>query len=322
MEKVRSGVEVRIILDPIYQKVFVNDQIVQDLRSAGAVVRYYVVSEEQSVPDQLIFRTHQKLMVVDGAEAITGGSNFGTRYLSENQWRDTNVKLSGPIVADIQAEFAATWQSLTNESLTDQTYFPTLNDTGSVNARYLMQKPADRVFEIDAAVLLAIRMASQKIVIETPYFNPPDWLADELIAKATDGVDISILTNSEQTIDQTPLYWAGALRFPSLIENGINIFLWNRGDRTLHSKVMAVDDFFAMISSYNFGYRSAIWDVENAVIFTQPEMVNAISSILNDDLSQPFIVNASPELIQTEYQSNQWMWNLTDDFHWLFKSEQ
>jgi cardiolipin synthase C len=63
---------------------------------------------------RLDYRMHNKLMVVDGVVALTGGRNIGDQYFQvdpESQFGDDDVVAVGPIVERLDAEFAEYWNS-------------------------------------------------------------------------------------------------------------------------------------------------------------------------------------------------------------------
>jgi cardiolipin synthase C len=63
---------------------------------------------------RLDYRMHNKLMVVDGSVAVTGGRNIGDQYFQvnpESQFGDDDVLVAGGIVDRLSAEFAEYWNS-------------------------------------------------------------------------------------------------------------------------------------------------------------------------------------------------------------------
>jgi cardiolipin synthase len=317
-DKARAGVEVNVILDPVFQKFIAEPTAVKILLEGGVHVRYFMPPLEKLLLEQVTYRTHKKLLVADGLRAITGGSNFGSRYLGADQWRDTNVLLTGPVVASVQREFLRDWQALGDAVTDEDWFFPSLSPTGDLAIRVLDQRPAEDDFDISQAVLIALRAAEDEIVFETPYFNPPDWLAEELVAAAGRGVRVRVLVNSRESSDMTEMYWASAFHFQDLIANGVEVYLWDRGDRTIHSKVLVVDDRLALVTSYNFSYRSSILDAENGVIFTDSEPVARIRAMLEEDFDQDFIFAVDQTWLGLQAAMEEESWRMANIFGWLF----
>jgi cardiolipin synthase len=318
VEKVNQGIPVNVILDPVFQKYLAEPVAVNMLTQGGANVRYFMPPLDRILIDQILYRTHKKILIADGRQAITGGSNYGSRYLSADQWRDTNVRLTGPVVASIQREFLRDWNALGDPVADETRYFPTLEAIGTLSIRSIDNRPAEEDGDINQAVLIAIQAAVQDIVIETPYFNPPQWLSDALANAVARGVRVRVLTNSETSTDAAPMYWSSEIHFADLLNKGIEIYLWNRDQRTIHSKVMICDDKMAMITSYNFSHRSIMWDAENGVIFTDAEPIRQIREMLENDLSRDFIFKIEKNWNNLEMLRNSSILEFTSRFGWLF----
>jgi phosphatidylserine/phosphatidylglycerophosphate/cardiolipin synthase-like enzyme len=73
-------------------------------------------------------RTHRKILVVDGKIAYTGGLGIDDRWLGDarnpKEWRDTQVRVAGPVVDQMQAIFAEDWTYVTGEILVGQAFYP------------------------------------------------------------------------------------------------------------------------------------------------------------------------------------------------------
>ncbi|UCD28731.1 MAG: phosphatidylserine/phosphatidylglycerophosphate/cardiolipin synthase family protein [Planctomycetota bacterium] len=240
-EKVRQGVQVNVILDPLVQQYYAGSRIADVLREGGVNVVPYFPTWKEVCIELLLYRTHKKLMIVDGKQAIIGGMNFGYVYLAPDQWRDTNVLLTGPVVATMQREFLYDWELLGGSVGDEDRFFPSLTATGDLAVRSIDQRPAEYDFDINNMLLLTLRSAQEYIDIQAPYFNPSDWLLDELLQAAGRGIRIRILTNSDVSVDVIEAYYAAFFWFEILLNGGVEIYLWGLNERTLHSKAMVVD---------------------------------------------------------------------------------
>ncbi len=319
-DKAISGVEVKILLDPLANAFMSRPEIVRTLKQAGVSVIEYQKTYDK--PYQIPFLasfSHKKLLVVDGEQAIVGGMNFGVRYLGDNRWRDTNAMLTGPIVESIEREFIHDWKYNGGDIENPDSYLPKQPTTGDLNIRSIDQRPAEDDFDINTAVSIAINSAEQKIDIEAPYFNPIDWLMDDLRDAVGRGVTVRILTNSKSSYDVPIGYPATAYWFEQLVEDGIGIFVWDSSTQhTMHSKAMVVDDNFAMLGSYNFNNRSIIWDTESAIILTQPEGVAPIAKMIDDDFNNEIVHEIDQNWIDSQSDQERERWNIIHAIHWLF----
>lgn len=279
--KARQGVRVRMIVDPVVEGIITPPSVTQTLSEAGIEILGYV---PMWVPPlrQALHRTHKKLILVDGKAAIIGGMNYGWLYLGDGQWRDTNVLLTGPVVGTMQAEFLRDWAYLGGHAGWDPSLYPTLEATGNLAIRSIDQRPVERDFDVNNAMLIAFRSAHTSIEIETPYFNPTDWMFSELLAAAQRGVRITLLTNTQESIDIKESYTVFTRYLAPLIDHGVRVFLWGQ-PRTLHSKALVVDDTLAMVGSYNLNWRSIAWDTENVAVFTDAEAVARVRAMIETD---------------------------------------
>lgn len=317
VDRAAAGVEVRILLDPLNQNLL-RPELAELLRAGGAAVRNYAPPPERWGLDQVLYRTHKKLLVADGHRAIIGSGNFGFRYLTTGQWRETNLLLTGPVVADIQEEFVRDWQAL-GETLTHtDSFFPELDPTGDLSIRMIDQQPALGDFDINNAIRIALRSARESVLIETPYLNPTQWLADELIATAGRGVQVTLATNSAEATDFPFMLDISIVFFDDFLANGIDIFLWLPPGRNLHSKVLIVDDAFALVTSFNLNNRSIAWDTENGAIFTGPDAVEHIRQIILEDFCCDQMLQVDEDWIDDFRAAHLPVAAITALFGWLF----
>jgi len=288
--KARSGVEVNLIIDPFMQFALSSPEIVKVLTEGGVNYRDFVLPGG-CLDDQLMRRTHKKILLVDGRRAIIGGMNYGWLYFGENQWRDTNVLVTGPVVATVQREFLRDWEVLGNDVGDWQRYLPALASTGDLAIRAIDQRPAQGDIDLNTAILIALRSAVLEIDIQAPYFNPTEWLAEELLATAARGVEVRILVNSAASLNIDEVFPMTAFWFDSMVDGGVRVFMWDQGDRrTMHSKAIVVDDKMAMVSTHNLNFRSLVWDTENGVILTDPEAVEAVRAMVEADFSREWVI--------------------------------
>lgn len=316
-DKADQGVEVKIIADKIAQRYASTEEINQLLRKSKVNIRYYFGPGAWPF-QRTLYRQHKKMLIIDGRTAIIGGMNYGTRYLGNEQWRDSNVLLTGPVVASVQREFLRDWEELDGPVADPTRYFPPLAPTGDLGVRMIDQRPLAGDFSINYAVTIALHLAQRSVLIEAPYFNPSDDLLAELLAAAARGVDVCILTNDLNSMDIADAFYQAAYWFETLLNGGVRVFLWQRGERTMHSKAMVVDDDFAMISSYNFNLRSILWDTENAAIFRDPPAVEAVRQMIENDLNAEWTRGIDAAWMAEQPDEIWETARLLHAFHWFY----
>lgn len=290
--KARQGIRVRMIIDPVVEGIITPPSITQTLYEAGIEILGYVPMWTPPL-QQTLHRTHKKLMLVDGKAAIIGGMNYGWLYLGDGQWRDTNILLTGPVVGTMQGEFLRDWEYLGGDARWDPSLYPAIEPTGDLPVRSVDQRPIAGDFDINNTMLIALRSARESIEIETPYFNPTDWMLDELLAAASRGVEVRLLTNTLESVDIKESYTVFTSYLAPLIDNGIRVFLWGQA-RTLHSKALVVDDTLAMVGSYNLNWRSIAWDTENVAVFTDTGSIARIRAMIDTDRTAEAVFEVPP----------------------------
>jgi len=193
-----------------------------------------------------------------------------------------------------------------------------LEAAGEAVVRSIDHRPACDDFDIDAAVRVAITLARSRIRIQTPYWNPTPALLDALIAAAARGVAVEVMTNGPDASDKPASYAASAGSFAVMVDAGIGVQLWNTPGRFLHSKAMVVDDAVAMVGSYNFNFRSSLWDAENAVIVTDAAGVAAVAAMFDADVADPGVVTVDAEWLATQSDETLAFWEFARWIAWVY----
>ena len=91
------------------------------LRSARiSVLEYNPIKPNSRVPVDLNRRDHRKLLCIDGHMCISGGVNISKVHENapaprgtdpdDQAWRDTDVRIDGPVAAQFEQFFAETWR--------------------------------------------------------------------------------------------------------------------------------------------------------------------------------------------------------------------
>ncbi|HUP06105.1 MAG TPA: phospholipase D-like domain-containing protein [Caldimonas sp.] len=227
-------------------------------------------------------RDHRKLLVVDGATAFLGGINISGVYSGSSRpgsashgsgsrgddkhkvpWRDTDVRIAGPVVADLQKLFLDTWQRQKGDPLPDRDYFPTIGAQGPSVVRAIGSGPEDPYNLLYATFLSAINSAEGEILITNAYFDPDPQLQEALIAAVKRGVDVKLIVPS--TTDSSLVFHAGRSHYEALLEGGVK--LYERKAALLHAKTALIDGVWATVGSTNLDWRSFLHNQEvNAVV--------------------------------------------------------
>src|SRR5256714_3112201 len=249
----RRGVHVNAILDAQGTKRLGRENF-NKLQSAGVnLVKYH----RSFFPDPRRYnnRTHRKLLVVDGKIAFIGGAGIAETWAgnadSTKHWRDNHYKITGPVVAQLQASFMSNWLKTRGNVLHGDDYFPPLANTGSSLAQAI--RSGAPYENLDLMYLLGVASAQKTLRIENAYFLPDDMVRKELVAATKRGVKIEIIVPGKK-IDQKLVRGASKRHWPELLEAGIKIYEYE--PTMVHVKLMIVDDTFVSVGSGNFDNRS------------------------------------------------------------------
>jgi cardiolipin synthase len=274
IEKQRSGVQVNLIYDSFGSKRTPRS-FFDEMTEAGVQVLEFNPVNPLSAglrwsPNH---RDHRKLTVIDGKIAFTGGINISGEYESTSRgkkidpaesWRDTDVEIEGPAVADFQRLFMDTWQKQNGPALKPKNYFPQLEKKGDEIVRVIGSEP-EQFSLIYVDLISAINNAESKIYITDPYFAPGREMIEALEAAAGRGVDVRLLVPGK--IDEPLISLATRAAYSELLQVGVQIYEWQ--GKMIHSKTATIDDVWSTVGSMNLDWWSIVRNNEiSAVILS------------------------------------------------------
>lgn len=252
-ERVRAGVEVRILNDFIGSARYRKDQLAA-LRAAGAQVGYDVAQIRK-----LNYRDHRKITVVDGVIGHTGGINIGQEYIDGGaryeSWRDTGVRFTGPAVAELQKLFAERWYEVYRESLFEDRYFPPA-DMPVVAEPVLTQVVAQGVEEYWSSSAraheIAVSRAQKRVSIQSPYWIPDPTTLDVFINTALSGVELRLMMTGVP--DKKLAFHAAQSYWKPVLRAGGHVYLYMAG--FMHAKSIVIDGQVCAVGTMNLDIRS------------------------------------------------------------------
>lgn len=239
-------------------------------------------------------RDHRKLLIVDGKTAFLGGINISGVYSSGSsmrwrpgsddapRWRDTDLQIDGPVVAEFQKLFLQTWRAQKGEPLAVRDYFPTLEPVGNLVVRAIGSSPDDKYSQIYGTLLSAIHSAESSVQITNAYFVPDPQLLDALAGAAQRGVDVSLILPSQT--DSWLVLHAGRAHYTRLLRAGVKIF--ERRGVILHSKTALVDGVWATVGSTNLDWRSFLHNQELNAVVLGADFGRQVQAMFDQDLAE------------------------------------
>jgi len=254
-EAAARGVDVRVLLDGVGEW-YSRGSMRRELRRRNLTVARFLPSSLFRPNLHLNLRDHRKILVVDGGVGFTGGMNIGARHLSartENPRRvvDVHFRVEGPVVAHMESAFDEDWAFATKTPLAP-TSARAVPPAGAAICRAVTDGPNED-FEVVTWLLRgAFAAAKSRVLVMTPYFVPDRALIAAINAAALRGVRVEILLPGRN--NHALVHWAGRAMLWELLERGVRV--WYRPPPFVHSKVLVVDDDWALVGSANLDPRS------------------------------------------------------------------
>jgi cardiolipin synthase len=276
--RAKSGVEVRLLYDPVGSFFKLSRGYTRALREGGvdvapasALWRLHTLS----------YRNHRKIAVIDGRVGYTGGMNIGQEHLDGGpriaSWRDTQLRIEGEGAAVLQAVFLVDWYNATGEDLFAKDRFPLLGEgsapaavrgaqQGGVPVQILTSGPDSEWRAIRQLYFAMIVSAQRRVRMQSPYFILDATIAEALKSAALSGVVVEVMLSAvNDSANQAPV-WAANTFMAEVAAAGVRVHLYERG--YLHAKTLSIDGDVCSIGSANLDIRSFSINYElNAIIY-------------------------------------------------------
>ena len=254
--KARQGVEVRLLVDASGGRRL-ERRLKKMMTDAGAQVRVFHPVRISNL-GRLNNRDHRKIVIVDGRIGYIGGFGLAKEWMGHAQdrehWRDTSLRVVGPVVNRLQSAFCENWIEETGEIPAGQRYFPHLGPAGSMQAHVAYTSPTGSVSSVQVLYYLAISAARREILIQNPYMLPASDAIQALSEAVRRGVDVKVMVPATSATDSPIVQHASHHLFGRLLQAGVKI--WEYDPTLLHQKVIIVDGIWSCVGSTNFDTRS------------------------------------------------------------------
>jgi cardiolipin synthase len=263
------GVKCRVLVDSFGSKRWLKG-LRAKLKAAG--VEFHLVLQGRTLLRQSAarfdLRNHRKIAVIDGRIGYTGSQNLVDADFKKGiTYEELMVRVSGPVVMQLQAVFLADYFYETLRTLTEPELLPVPHITGETPAQVLPDGPGDRFATTHRFLVDLIYSAQTRLVLTTPYFVPDEPLLQALVTAARCGVEVHLVVS--YVADQFLVSQAQRSFYEELLEAGVKIHLYLRN--FLHAKHVTVDDYIALVGSSNIDIRSFVLNAEvSLLIYDQP----------------------------------------------------
>lgn len=283
LQKQQQGVEVRLVYDWFGSLWAHWRGLFKPLAQAGAcVVPYNRPTFASGIG--LLSRNHRKSIIIDNQVAFVSGLCISAAWQGNAAkgvapWRDTGVRLMGPVVQQVCDAFVDTLQTQIDD-WADGLDAPkqALAHQGSAQARIVATTPENgNMMRLD---LNAVTLAQENLWITDAYFMPTRLYTQALINAAQAGVDVRLLV--PRTSD---IRWIGNVsrtQYRRLLEAGVRVYEWNGS--MIHAKTAVVDGRWARVGSTNLNLSSWVINRELDVSIEDRATVSRLMAVFADDL--------------------------------------
>lgn len=282
-ERCRAGVGVNVLLDA-FGSLSIPGEYLELMRASGCHVVWFRPLS-QYVFRRYHKRNHRRILVVDGRVGFTGGAGVSRKWMgngrTEHHWRDTDVRVEGPVVEYLQAAFAENWLEATGMVLGGEAYLPRpIEARGQVHAQVARSSPASGSAAMYTTLLLALSGARRSVLVTNPYFVLDDRMRDAVLRTVRRGVRVAVLVPA--VIDHNIVRQASRAQFGDLLRAGVEIYEYTPA--LLHAKTMVIDGVWATIGSTNLDNLSFAFNNELNLFFYDRAVAQQLERIFMEDL--------------------------------------
>lgn len=287
-EASKKGVEVRLLYDWIGSYSLKEKHLTRLKRAGGKVAPFMPLFSFRRPFFGLNFRTHRKLLIIDGKICFVGGRNIGDEYATERgekgSWHDCDIKIIGPSVHRLQEIFVEDWMFATGEELAEEKYFQAIPSFRGDNiVQVLVSGPDSDIEVLHWIFFTLINSARTSIYIVTPYFVPDLTIEVSLKVAAMKGIDVRLLCPGKKT-DIPLIRYASFAYLPELVASGVKVYEFIEGMH--HAKLVVVDKQVTYIGSANMDMRSFRLNFEVGALIYGERFAEQVIAYIEDDLNR------------------------------------
>ena len=283
--KAREGVKVRLLIDALGGSSATEARLCE-LREAGVELNLYCRPAWWNLR-RFNHRTHRKILILDGAVGYTFGHGIADQWLGDGEdkdhWRDTAVRLEGPVASALQSVFLENWIEETNCVPAGDGCYPGPEPKGDVAAHVVSSASEEVGSKVALLYTVAIASARKEVIIQNPYFAPDDGVCELFAKMVKRGVAVHLMLPGRKT-DSPFVRLAGTYLYQSLLEAGVRVYEF---EPTLpHQKIVIVDRIWSHVGSTNFDARSLALNEEVGVGILGKETAEELRAAFVEDLKR------------------------------------
>jgi cardiolipin synthase len=287
-KKSREGIRVFLVYDH-FGSFTTSNRFWTFLKDQGVMVLPFNPPDFWN-PNLYFHRDHRKLILVDDRLAFTGGLNVGDEYRGYLKkklagWRDTGVRIEGPVVRAMLEAFKRTWHLCGGGKGVDVFSEVRRESGGGVTLLPLFSSSRRSMRSLRQMLYFSIRSSQRSLYLTMAYFIPTRRFLMALLKAAQRGVDVKILLPGQT--DLRVIAYVGRTYYKTLLDGGLRVFHYQ--PRVLHAKTMVFDGSWSIVGSANFDARSLNYNHECGVGILDRKVAEEMEAMFYQDLqdSQP-----------------------------------
>jgi len=277
-ERASAGVKIRFLWDAGGSFSFWGSNIVQELKASGIELLFWrtLIPDYFKVPNfrYWYLRNHRRTMVIDGKIGYTGSICVMDAF---KNWRDTNVRLEGPVVKQMQNAFEQMWSKALKVKKIKKLILPF-----NAEFKYITNYPVPGGRKIYAELVKAITRAEKSINITVPYFVPTHQLSRVLRSASKRGVEVRLIIPERSNHFSVDL--GARAFFKTMLQSGVRIFLYT--GNMIHSKSIVIDGDWATVGSMNLDSVSLLYNFEANIVTTNKKFAKELTEHFERDLKE------------------------------------
>lgn len=301
-EKIKEGVQVKFMYDDFGATLRTSKNFKKNLEAEGFEVAVFNPIHKYTEKLYMNYRSHQKIIVIDGNIGYTGGMNLADEYVNLVKrfgiWKDNAVRVEGNAVWGLTVTFLEMWEICTEGKVIDYNpYRPSAAfPENDVYCHVIADGPANNPNNpIETIYMQIINYAKKYVYITTPYLIIEDDMKRALITAVQSGVDVRIIT--PYIPDKKNVKILTNYNYGPLLEAGIKIYEYKPG--FIHAKTIINEDC-GIVGTINMDYRSFYLHYECGLWMCNREVIE----VVKDDLVKT--MDESVEITFHDWKTRPW----------------
>jgi cardiolipin synthase len=265
-QKLKEGVKIRLICDGLNSRPLFRSTYFKTLLERGLTLKEYHPFNISKLREAF-YRIHKKTLIIDSRIAWIGGIGLKKKFL---KFRDTQLRLSGPIVMDILQAFEAVWSDSSMEIQTHSEDLKLLLNYSGFGKKQIYEWMREKISK-----------AKTRILLSTTYFYPDRNFFQLLLDKAKEGVEVKLLLRGMGKNSEFVPGRFSAIYLTEALEASIQIYRYQPA--IMHAKTALIDDW-ATVGSCNLDKFSFYYNLEANIISNNPNFVQELEYLFFEDL--------------------------------------